>query len=287
LTELPSGEGEKPSPVSFLSFFNPPGFRPRKNSDAFFISSARKARVPRDTAPRIFSELFMANNHYAATGVLTLERVTPLIVALFGEFHLKANYPRKGRAAIALTAGSAFPCWENIHGKLSALGIHLGILPQEETPDPKTVLSAWAKHFHVEQDEELQNLIKHHPIRETADLDTLFLLATRFDDGHRLTVIEFEGCWHSSKLRLFGFGGDAYFCSREVKLFDESPHVRGFAGALRSALREENSTHASRLMLIEILRLLDGIQDSAARETVRRQIAESLADFPATRRLPF
>ncbi len=37
----------------------------------------------------------MANNYYEATGLLSLERVTPVIVALFGAFHLDANYPRQ------------------------------------------------------------------------------------------------------------------------------------------------------------------------------------------------
>jgi hypothetical protein len=42
-----------------------------------------------------------------------------------------------------------------------------------------------------------------------------------------------------------------------------------------------------RVFIIEILRLLDGIQDKTARETVRRHLAECLTEYPALRNLPF
>lgn len=48
----------------------------------------------------------MANNHYEATGVLVLDRVTPVIRALFGGFQLDADYPGNGDAYIALVASN-------------------------------------------------------------------------------------------------------------------------------------------------------------------------------------
>ena len=70
--------------------------------------------------------------------------------------------------------------------------------------------------FTVDQDEELAHLIEHHPFENEADLEALFLIASRFDDGHQLTAILFEGCWHCIKPRLFEFGGDACFLSKEA-----------------------------------------------------------------------
>lgn len=38
----------------------------------------------------------MANNYYEATGVLVLDRVTPVIQALFGTFALDESHPGNG-----------------------------------------------------------------------------------------------------------------------------------------------------------------------------------------------
>jgi hypothetical protein len=231
----------------------------------------------------------MANNYYQMTGVLTLERVTPVIRALFGGFHLDAHYPGKGHAYIALTDDDYSSCWDDIIGELFKLAASLGVLPQEkeEDADAKTVLSALAAHFHVDEDEALRNLIEQYRFEDCADLNTLFLLATLFDDGHRLAAIEFEGCWHCSKPRLFEFGGDACFLSRTVRLFDDSYRIRAFGGALYSALRAEDVDAASTLIAHETARLLDCIQDSPTREAVRQHLIEHLAEFPAKSDIPF
>jgi hypothetical protein len=229
----------------------------------------------------------MSKPTYEATGLLVLDQVTPVIAALFCEFNLKPDFPGKGRAAIALTAGRDFPRWQNIHVNLSALGAYLGLLPDEEgTPDPQTILSAWAGYFNVEQDAVWQHLIERYSCRETADLETLFLLATRFDDGHHLTAIEFEGGWHCRKQRLFGFGGDACYYSREFVWFNESPQVRLLGNEMSSALRKGCTGLASTIVITEILRLLDGIQNEADRATVRRLVARFLSDFPAVKGIP-
>ena len=47
----------------------------------------------------------MANNYYEATGVLVLDRVTPVIQALFSAFALDESHPGNGQAYIAQIAG--------------------------------------------------------------------------------------------------------------------------------------------------------------------------------------
>jgi hypothetical protein len=221
----------------------------------------------------------MANSYYVGTGVLVLDKVTPVITALFGDFHLDASYPGDGRAYIALSAERALPCWEDILLRLSRLGADLGILPSE-APDAETALSAWARQFDADQDEDeaLQNLIEHYRFEDAAELDVLFLLATRFDDGHRLTAIEFEGGWYCSKPRLFEFGGHARFHSREVRLCDDSHRVLGFGSVLHLALSKSDLAGASELLTRTLSRLLDSIQDTPTRDTVRRLVIERLAE---------
>ena len=84
------------------------------------------------------------------------------------------------------------------------------------------LLELLAVHFGADEDEELGNLIERHSFEDTADLDALFLIATRFDDGHHLTAIQFEGCWYCSKPRLFEFGGNGCYLSREVRVISSS-----------------------------------------------------------------
>ncbi len=74
----------------------------------------------------------MANNYYEATGLLSLERVTPVIVALFGAFHLDANYPGSGRAYIARIAETNDPQWDDVLEGLTGLAEQLGISPNAE-----------------------------------------------------------------------------------------------------------------------------------------------------------
>jgi hypothetical protein len=224
----------------------------------------------------------MTNSDYQMTGVLTLERVTPVMSALFRELRLDAHYPGKGLAYIALTAHGHFPSWNSILIELFQLAAGLGVLPREKEAilDAKRILSALAGHFHVEQDEALQALIEQDSFAEYADLETLFLLATRFDDGHRLAALESEGCWQCGDSKLFRFGGEAHFFSRTVRLYEESHRIRALGGALYLALAKEDLAEAATLLALETARLLGSIQDSPTREAVRQRLLERLAEFP-------
>ncbi|BGD46986.1 TPA: hypothetical protein ACSQFP_003713 [Pseudomonas aeruginosa] len=56
----------------------------------------------------------MANNYYEGTGVLVLNRVTPVIKALFGAFALDENHPGNGQAYIAQIAETNDPRWTDV-----------------------------------------------------------------------------------------------------------------------------------------------------------------------------
>jgi hypothetical protein len=222
----------------------------------------------------------MAISYYQMTGVLTLERVTPVITALFDGFHLEADTLGKGRALISLKAGEYYPRWEKIVAELSRLAVDLGVLPREteQTADLETVLSVLAVHFQVEQD--VQGRIEQALFADCADLDSLFALATRFNDGHQLTAIETNASWLYTVPRLFRFDADLSFLSGNVRLFEQSHRIRAVACALDAALQNGDVAEASRLVVRETVRLLDCIQDSQTREAVRRHFIGRLTEFP-------
>jgi hypothetical protein len=137
----------------------------------------------------------MADHNYGATSVLILDRVTPVITALFGAYNLDASYPGNGQAYSARISESNDPQWDDVREALAHLAAELGLLDRKDDPPAVAdLLRALAVHFSVERDEELDFLFRHDDFKGDLGLDVLFLLATRFDDGHRLAALLFEGC---------------------------------------------------------------------------------------------
>ena len=68
----------------------------------------------------------MANNYYEATGVLVLDRVTPVIQALFGAFALDESHPGNGQAYIAQIAETTNPQWPDVLDGLENIRVCVG-----------------------------------------------------------------------------------------------------------------------------------------------------------------
>jgi len=224
----------------------------------------------------------MANNYYEGTGVLMLDRVTPIIQALFSDYTLDATYPGNGQAYIAQTAETNDPQWSDVLDRLQQLSARLGVaMPDDEGLTIQAALERLAEFFGRGKDEELANLIEHHSFEDSTDLDALFLIAICLDDGHHLTAIQYEGCWYCSKPRLFEFGGDGCYLSREVQVTGASSQVLQLGEQLRKAILAADIEEASALIALEAGSLLAGINDEPFRMNVRRRVAERLAQVPA------
>lgn len=225
----------------------------------------------------------MTNNHYDATGILILDRVTPVITALFNEFKLDASQPGYGAAYIARISESNDPQWSGVLDGLVELANQLGItLPIEQNPSIKTVLEILATHFGASQNEPLAQLIGHHRFEDAAELDVLFLIATNLNDGHNLVAIQFEGCWYCQTPNLFEFGGNGCFISREVRLFGTSTHVLQLGEKLRNAILANAIDEATTLIVLETLILLAGIKDEGLRDELQRSVANHLLAHTTT-----
>ena len=223
----------------------------------------------------------MANNYYEGTCVLVLNRVTPVIKPLFGAFALDENHPGNGQAYIAQIAETNDPRWTDVLDGLENLATQLGIpMPDDEELSIPPLLERLAAHFGADQDGELENLIEHHQFEDSADLEALLLIASRFDDGHHLTAIQFEGCWYCSKPRLFEFGGHGCYLSREVQVFRTSSQALQLGDQLRKAIVATDIEEASALIALEAANLLAGINDEHFRLSVRHRVGERLAQTP-------
>lgn len=234
----------------------------------------------------------MANNYHDATGVLVLDRVTPVISALFGAFRLDASYPGNGKAYIARLAETDDPQWSDVFDGLMALAAQLDLpAPDDEGEDGENrdtelsvpaLIDLIAPHFGADQDQDLANLIEHHPFGGSADLDALFLIATCFDDGHQLVAIQIEGCWRRSRPLLFEFGGHGCFISRELTVSSESTHALQLGEALRTAILAGDLAAASNRIANETLALLAAITDAQVRARLRRAVGDRLLTDPST-----
>ncbi|GKS92202.1 hypothetical protein [Acidovorax sp. SUPP2539] len=212
----------------------------------------------------------MADNYYEATGVLVLDRVTPVIRALFSEFRLDAEYPGNGEAYIALRSDSS-PSWDDLRETLIDLAAPLGFTPSPDSITPiGEVLQVLGNHFCADGDTALDSMIQRDDFGDAADIKDLFLLATCFDDGHHLREVRFEGCWRCDRPHLFEFGGAGHYMSREFAWDSTSSDATQLGPLIRSALSSNDFDSAGVVIAREALRLLAGIRDVAHRDKVQR-----------------
>jgi len=224
----------------------------------------------------------MANNYHDATGVLILDKVTPIIQALFGGMNLDDNHPGSGEAYIARISEGGDAIWDDIRDNLAQLADGLGLpLQAEGTSSVSAVLRRWAVHFGVQNHEQLNQLIEHHDFEDTADLEALFLIATCFDEGHGLKAIVLEAAWHCDKPRLFEFGGEGIFISREVVVYGSSTRILELGGDIRNALVVGKLEDAVAALASDVGNLLAGISDEATRAVLRTKLAAKLQEQSA------
>ncbi|VFR23734.1 hypothetical protein ANDA3_1201 [plant metagenome] len=226
----------------------------------------------------------MTSSYYEATGVLVLDQVTPVITALFGGMKLDATYPGDGQAYIAFNYCESCAHWDTVCEELAAVATSLGLpIANEQTlPTIEQVLEALSRHFGGDQDEALANLIEHHSFDGLVDFDALFLIATRFDDGHGLKEIRMAGCWSNGKRRLFESGGDGFFLSRECKVSSGSSHAVYLGNNLRKALLLNNVEAAADVLAQEAQRLLAGVANKAQRRQLQQRLSERLRCLATT-----
>jgi len=127
-----------------------------------------------------------------ATGMLMLERITPVITALFGGYLQQATVCQEG-IMIKLWEDMP-PTWRQVHQALVQLGNTLDMpIPRKAQSKIKDHLDWFAWFLRSEESTRLQALLREHSFESMVDLDTLFLLSEILDDGHGLFAMRCEG----------------------------------------------------------------------------------------------
>ncbi|HJP68008.1 MAG TPA: hypothetical protein VJ846_03815 [Sphingomicrobium sp.] len=223
----------------------------------------------------------MANNYCDMTGVLILDKVTPVIRALFSALELKEDYPGNGQAYIACISETTACWWHNVLEGLQELANGIGFSLEDEEGGPaatvEDALHVLAKHFNADQNVQLANLIEHRNFEGEADLDSLCVIARAFDDGHGLKAYKTETAWRCSKPRLFEFGGSGAFAGIHVSVSGSSNQIVQFGEALEVTLAAGNTDAAAEQVLAKLGNLLAGIHAENVRADVRSKLIKLLS----------
>lgn len=219
----------------------------------------------------------MANNYYDATGVLVLDKVTPVITALFGGFKLDASYPGNGEVYIAKISEDNDPTWDDVRESLADLARELGLPPADLEDTTAGRLQMLTAHFGADEDQVLCNLIDQE---DSADLADLYRIALTLDDGHGLKAIKVEGCWHCSKPRLFEFGGHGDYFGRHCNISGNSSNVLLLGNDIDIALESGDLDKGADRILRETEQLLSGVTNADVRATLRTKLSERLVAAP-------
>lgn len=215
----------------------------------------------------------MANTYWDATGVLNLDRITPVIKALFGGMNLGPI--EGGSAYIADVAEGTSRSWETVLGNLIAL---LGEEYTQAMEDihqacPDQVVEDLAAHLGIAKPVDTFGPVDPD---EDVDMATLFALADALDDGHGLRSISLEGAWHCDRPRLGEFGGYATYVGSHVNIDTSTSRAASLGGELEAALAADDRDAAAKTVATHIDAIVGGIYDDAVAQDVRKRIAHAL-----------
>jgi hypothetical protein len=226
----------------------------------------------------------MANNYYDGTGVLVLTKVTPVIKALFTTFAMDETTPGHGEVYIAKISESNSPCWDDVH---EALGELIDVLklqkPAEFDESMEDHLALLGSHYcggNPVLTEALEQVIDRTTFEDDADLSELFIIAKCLDDGHGLTSIRWEGCWHCDKPRLFEFGGNAAYFGQSLNSFNSTDEAVNRAVEMDAALVANDYPKAADLASKYVQRMFTNFKSDADREMVLALMIQMLAPVP-------
>lgn len=221
----------------------------------------------------------MANNYFDWTGVLVLDKVTPVIQALFSGADLDATYPGDGEAYICGISEGACLQWDEIHEALIDLAEMLGLDVSEVVDGDLPSCFVLLLNHYGHDASVLEDVLDDKSLEndDTPELATLFELARLLDDGHGLRQVRVEGAQYCSKPRLFEFGGDMQFIGEHALIYRHTSAELANALSLEAFLAQGDLQRAAMALFSQTERILDSVRDDGVRDQLRGMLASLLA----------
>ena len=225
----------------------------------------------------------MANNFQDGTGLLYLEKRTPIIDALFGAYRLRTYEDRQD--VLAFSTEDEESDWDEVLARLLEVARAIGcVVTDEQSEDVGSVVAALGK-FMGRKFTSVHGAILHDTIlaREPYDdspcLESLFALAHYLDDGHGLKAVEEEIAYTSDKMRVGNFGGSFGYTSiaYQLSIGTQTACVRSRQVAAAISTDDDDAVAHAVLPFA-----LDGLNftDPAMRRRIKLKVAELLLAQP-------
>lgn len=224
------------------------------------------------------------------TGILTMRRITPVIYALFGLYHLQKIKSSKNKFYIARRNHKIPPTWKVITHRLHDVVVdnyELDLLnPYVHNPeayfDNLILIMDNDERFSLNSLNHLADAVSTMKVKERVELDVLFKIALSLNDGHQLETLHFKSTWHSPKPKVFYFSGDGTYATKEAVLKVDVHSATQYAETLCAALKKQNINAASKQVCEYLAIKLATVFDRDLREALIQQIAKDLPQAVAT-----
>lgn len=217
----------------------------------------------------------MADTFFDTTGVLFLEKVTPIIKALFVGYEVADEFYGDDKCYIAMTQYGGDSSWDTVIEELVKLAQSKG-MEHGCIDSGVEIFTFLAKGFGVENDERFRKILANESFTEETSIDVLYELAVLFDDGHKLSGYLTESGWHSTRASLFGFGGIGIFQGKHYGCTFSSSNAGNFGQEINKNLSNGNLDAAAEHLQTEVQKLLDGVVCENQRTVLKLALSDLL-----------
>lgn len=217
------------------------------------------------------------NNERQISGVLVVQKLTPVISTLFSGFQLDLTRLPNGHLYFSKSAKAADLLWSELHRHLRSLIRQMGL-----TPKLNSVGSIWeyllalATHFDTHRDPELLNTLTNLNFDGQVHPSALFFFATRFNDGHGLRAMKFQDVApvnYQDHLECYDY---REYHGRNIWISDRL-NTPGLVGhQIDAALDHGDLDKAAHRLFAQIEHQLNGVFKLSVRNSLRAKIAEHL-----------
>lgn len=218
------------------------------------------------------------------TGLLILEKVTPVIISLFGLFHLSRIKKYKNRVYISRRATNDVS-WSKIQHRLNRVLPDLGLhMPKEShciTYYLRELILQMRNNPAYTDDQVLylEHVVCMEGGNGYAEFEQLFKIALALDDGHGLQSIHYESAWHGKGFHLFQFSGEGLYATKDAAVVADVGIIMQFARDLSDELEDHNLESASKIVCEYIAHLLADIFNHKQRDQLIHQVGKDITQI--------
>jgi hypothetical protein len=229
----------------------------------------------------------MAYSIYQMTGALRVDKVTPVIKALFSEFNLDANDPGDGQVSFSNLDGGSIP-WEivldnliEVLNELPAKGLHTDENEEEdeEADSGEAVAREIRERLDLPHSADFEAFIDATDFEGSAALEDLVTLADYLNDGHNLSEVLYSGSWHSSKPLFLEFGGNGFYSNKHFTMASSSATAFGVGLDVGNALAAGDIEKAADALARTIEEWLSGVTDPDAASQLRDSLSNKIRGY--------